>query len=65
MPLVNIESSPDLTLFANYVVCQTNRLATFGITDMKLYDVPIVVLSTHDSAKLLQQLKSEYKWTIN
>ena len=61
MPLINTESSLDLTLSANYVVCQTNRLTTFGLTDMKLYDVPIVVLSTQDSAKLLQQLKSEYK----
>ena len=36
----------------------------FMITDMKLY-VPIVTLSTQDNAKLLQQLKSGFKKTIN
>ena len=34
------------------------------ITDTKLY-VPVVTLSTQDNAKLLQQLKSGFKRTIN
>ena len=34
------------------------------ITDTKLY-VPVVTLSTQDNAKLLQQLKSSFKRTIN
>ena len=38
--------------------------ATFSITDTKLY-VPVVVLSTEDNAKLLQQLKSAFNRTIN
>ena len=36
----------------------------FAITDTKLC-TPIVTLSTNDNAKLLQQLKSEFKRTIN
>ena len=36
----------------------------FEITETKLY-VPIVTLSTQDNAKLLQQLKSGFKRTIN
>ena len=34
------------------------------MTETKLY-VPVVTLSTQDSAKLLQQLKSGFKRTIN
>ena len=36
----------------------------FKITDTKLY-VPVVTLSTQDNEKLLQQLKSGFKRTIN
>ena len=36
----------------------------FAIADTKLY-VPIVSLSTQDNTKLLQQLKSDFKGTIN
>ena len=42
----------------------TNQSATFAKTDTK-HIVPIVTLSTQDNAKLLQQLKSEFKLTIN
>ena len=35
-----------------------------AVTDTKRY-VPIVTLSTQDNAKLLQQLKSGFKRTIN
>ena len=41
-----------------------NQGATFSITDTKLY-VPVVTLSTQDNAKLLEQLKSGFKRTIN
>ena len=37
---------------------------TFALTKAKLY-VPVVTLSTQDKAKLLQQLKSSFKTTIN
>ena len=36
----------------------------FAIIETKLY-VPVVTLLTHDNAKLLQQLKSGLKRTIN
>ena len=36
----------------------------FTMTDTKFY-VPVVTLSTQDNAKLLQQLKSGFKRTIN
>ena len=44
----------------------TNSTGTgkFEIKDTKLY-VPVVTLSTGDNAKLLQQLKSGFKRTIN
>ena len=41
-----------------------NQNATFTITETKLY-VPVVTLSTQDNAKLLTQLKSGFKITIN
>ena len=41
-----------------------NQCASFSINDTKLY-VPIVTLSTQDNAKLLEQLKSGFKRTIN
>ena len=34
------------------------------MTDSKLY-VPVVTLSTQDNAKILQQLKSDFKRAIN
>ena len=41
-----------------------NQGVTFTITETKLY-VPVVTLSTQDNAKLLTQLKSGFKRTIN
>ena len=41
-----------------------NQGATFTITETKFY-VPVVTLSTQDNAKLLTQLKSGFKRTIN
>ena len=40
-----------------------NQSATFAITDTKLY-VLVVFLSTQDNVKLLDQLKSGFKGTI-
>ena len=42
--------------------CKTKT--KFAITNTKLY-VPIVILSIQDNAKLLEQLKSGFKRTIN
>ena len=51
---------------ANCVISKVtaNQVTTFAITDTKFY-VLVVTLSTQDNAKLLQQLKSGFKRTIN
>ena len=41
-----------------------DQVIAFSITDAKLY-VSIITLSTQDNTKLLQQLKSGFKRTIN
>ena len=66
MPLIHCEINLILTWYANCVISNgaANQNTTFAITDTKLY-VPVVTLSTQDNAKLLQQLKSEFKRTIN
>ena len=40
------------------------KATAFAITDIKLY-VPVITLSTQDSAKLLEQLRCGLKRTIN
>ena len=66
MLLINYEISIILTWSANCVISNAaaNQATTFAITDTKLY-VPVVTLSTQDNEKLLQQLKSGFKLTIN
>ena len=67
MSLINCEITLDLNWSGNCVIVATNEAAhatTFSITDTKLY-VPVVTLSTQDNAKLLEQLKSGFKRTIN
>ena len=67
MPLINCEVDLILTWSANCVIVSTNvanQGATFTITETKLY-VPVVTLSTQDNAKLLPQLKSGFKRTVN
>ena len=59
MLIINCEINVILTL--NSVA---NQDATVAITDGKLY-VPVVTLSTQDNVKLLDQLKSGFKRTIN
>ena len=52
---------------ANCVLVSANiesQGAIFAITETKLY-VPVATLSTQDNEKLLQQLNSGFKWTIN
>ena len=56
MPLINCEIKLTLTWYSNCVIVSTdvaNQIATFAITDTKLY-VPVVTLSTQDNAKLLE-----------
>ena len=67
MPLINCEIILILTWSKNcFLVAGTiaNQEPTFTITDTKLY-VPVVTLSTQDNVKLLKQLKSDFKRTIN
>ena len=66
MPLINCEIDLILTCSENCVISNAgaNQGATFGITDTKLY-VQVATLSTDDNGKLLQQLKSGFKRTIN
>ena len=66
MPLISCKINIILTWSANCAISDAaaNQDTTFAITDTKLY-VPVVTLSIDDNAKLLQQLKSEFKRTIN
>ena len=56
-----------MTWFRNSVIISTNinnQTPTFTITETNLY-VPVVTLSTQDNAKLLPQLKNDFKRTIS
>ena len=67
MLLINCEVNLILTLSVNRVIVSTNvanQGATFTTTETKLY-VTVVTFSTQDNAKLLTQLKSGFKRTIN
>ena len=64
MPLINCEVELILTWLKNCVISSATGETKFKITETKLY-VPVVTLSTQDNAKLLQQLKSGFKRTIN
>ena len=64
MPLINCEVNLILTWSKDCVISSATGETKFKITDTKLY-VPVVTLSTQDNAKLLQQLKSGFRRTIN
>ena len=64
MPSINCEVNLILTWSKDCVITNSTGAGKFAITDTKLY-VPVVTLSTQDNAKLLQQLKSGFKRTIN
>ena len=67
IPLINCEINLILTWSANCVMVSTdveNQGAAFPISSTKLY-VLVVTLSTKDNTKLLQQLKSGFKRTMN
>ena len=67
MSLINCEVNLILTWSENCVIIYTdvaNQIPTLTITETNLY-VPVVTLSTQDNAKLLTQLKSGFKRTIN
>ena len=65
--LINFEVILILTWFPICVIVSINvpnQGATFTITETRLY-IPVVTLSTQDNAKLLPQIKSGFKRTIN
>ena len=64
MALINCEVNLILTWSPTCVISSATWETKFKITETKLY-VPVVTLSTQDNAKLLQQLKSGFKRTIN
>ena len=63
MPLMSCEVEPILTWSVDCVISSATGETKFAITETKLY-VPVVTLSTEDNAKLLQQLKSNFKRKI-
>ena len=66
-PLINFEINLILTQSAICFITDgaiNNQVPTFTITDTKVY-IPGVTLSILNNAKLLQQLKSGFRRTIN
>ena len=64
MPLINCEISLVLTWYKKCVISSAVEITKFEIRDTKLY-VHFVTLSTEDNLKLLKQLESGFKRTIN
>ena len=64
MPLIKCEVNLILTWSRDCVITNSTGEGKFAVTKTKPY-VPVVTLSTQDNAKLLQQLKSGFKRTIN
>ena len=64
MSLVNSKINLIVTWSSNSVIVNSTGEVTFAITDTTIY-VPVVTLSTRDNVKLLEQLKSGFKRTIN
>ena len=64
MPLINCEVNLILTWSSTCVITNSAGAGRFAITDTKLFH-PDVTLSTQDIEKLLHELKSGFKRTIN
>ena len=64
MSWINCEIKLILTWSPTCVISSATGETKFKITETKLY-VPVVTLSTQDNAKLLQQLKLDFKRTIS
>ena len=67
MSLINCEISLQFKWCNKYIIVAgtvNNQNSSFRITDPKLY-VPVVTLSTQENIKLLKQLESSFKRTIN
>ena len=64
MLLINCEVNLILTWSRDCVITNSTGEGKFAITETELY-VPVITFSAQDNAKLLQQLKSGFKRTIN
>ena len=66
MSLINCKINPIVTWSANCVLsdANVNQAITFTLTDTKLYILAVTLLN-QDNGKLLQQLKSGFKSTVN
>ena len=64
MIIINCKFNLILTWPRDSVITNSKGEGKLKITDAKLY-VPVITLSSQDNAKLLQQLKSGFKRTIN
>ena len=64
IPLINREFNLILTQPEKSVLSNDAKATTFLITNTNFY-VSVITLSTQDNTKLLQQLKSGFKRTIN
>ena len=62
--MINCDVILSLTWSLTCVITNSTGERRFKITDTKLF-VLVVTLSTQDNAKLLQQLKSGFRRTIN
>ena len=62
--LISCEVNLILTWSSSCVITNSTGAGTFKITDTKLY-VSVVTLSIQDNAKLLLQLRSDFKRVIN
>ena len=63
MTLINCKINFILAWSSTCVITNSTDTETFEIIETKLY-VPVATLSTQDNAKLLQQLKSDFKRTV-
>ena len=64
MLLINCGINLIITWLSTCIITNSTGAGRFVMTDTKLY-VPVVTLSTQDISKLLQDLKSSLKRTIN
>ena len=63
MPLINCKVYLELNWIEDCILSSAGNTAKFAITDTKLH-VPIVTLSTKDSANLAKQLNKGFKRSV-
>ena len=63
MPLINCKVYLELNWIEDFILSSAGNTAKFAITDAKLH-VPIVTLSTKDSASLAKQLNEGFKRSV-